>query len=860
MDSRTSLLALRWVACATLVLLLFNHQPLPLSLANIDLRGVAACIVLALSNLALHRAPAKIFTRQPFHFLLFLLDLILVTVAVYLATSSEAAELGFFVVLLLCILSGAVTGDPRASFLISLFAGAIYIAQIRLWKTGPVALLDPNTLLRIPLLIILSLIAAILSRGAERTNRRRAEILLAFTGRLRITMSPEEIAATLAEVLTGKAGYNRVGLYVLDPDQVTFRRAGESTFPATISARTLPDSMLRRISSGHAAKPEDLACARVLVKTLRIRPETSFIVPAQASERVIGLLVAEHRRRVFDPGPQVALLGNIAGQAAHAITNARMVQHAQESAIGLHSLLKMSEAVSSTLRTREILQMLEEFCVRLIGVSGCRLWATGAALNNNGPGTAELVPLSGEATPIEHAAAIKAWETGTEVLLNSEEAVEKLGFGGEVSNLLAMPLRTPDEVLGVLVALDKPGSFNQRDHSLLEGLASQATIGLVNARLVERLEARTARISLLVETLGAEKEKLEHVLSNMEEAVVLIDQEGRVALANHSGRRLLAPAGPCSLPAEAARFRDPLGLLPRLAAVLGGDSNVHETLPNGERFYELSATHLKGEDGAIAVLRDITELVRIDAMRTDFVSHVSHELRTPLAAIVGSIKLILDGRAGDITETQNRLLNIVERESSHLMQLINDLLDLAKLEAGHTKIEKEEVDLKALIAEAVESMQPLAQSNSIRLTAEGDGLESLVSCDPSLIRQVLHNLIGNAIKFTPAGGSVRTVGETGPAYAEVKVMDTGIGIPRDKWEAVFNKFEQLGAHKGPVKGTGLGLSICRQIVERHGGRISVESEEGEGSTFRFTLPRGEPIVEVQQAVTMKDESCVSPIS
>jgi signal transduction histidine kinase len=246
-------------------------------------------------------------------------------------------------------------------------------------------------------------------------------------------------------------------------------------------------------------------------------------------------------------------------------------------------------------------------------------------------------------------------------------------------------------------------------------------------------------------------------------------------------------------------------------------------------------------------------------MRTDFVSHVSHELRTPLAAIVGSIKLILDGHAGEITETQNRLLNIVERESAHLMQLINDLLDLAKLEAGRTKIEKEDVSLEALIAEAVESMQPLAQSQSIHLTAESDGLGSPLSCDPSLIRQVLHNLIGNAIKFTPAGGSIRTVAKTGPAFAEVKVIDTGIGIPRDKWEAVFNKFEQLGSHKGPVKGTGLGLAICRQIVERHGGRISVESEEGVGSTFRFTLPRGEPVVEVK-AVTTKDEPCVSPTS
>jgi signal transduction histidine kinase len=283
-------------------------------------------------------------------------------------------------------------------------------------------------------------------------------------------------------------------------------------------------------------------------------------------------------------------------------------------------------------------------------------------------------------------------------------------------------------------------------------------------------------------------------------------------------------------------FEDPLHLLPRLGAVLGGQDSIHETLAGGDRFYGLSAARLKGQDGAIAVLRDITELVRMDALRSDFVSHVSHELRTPLAAIIGSIKLILDGRAGDLTETQGRLLNIVERESGRLMYLINDLLDLAKLEAGRTRIEFEPTDLSQVIAEAVEAIQSLATSKTIQISTHTEGLKGPVPCDPALIRQVLQNLIGNALKFTPEGGSVRIEALTGPDAIKVNTTDTGIGIPRDKWEAVFNKFEQVGAHQGPVKGTGLGLAICRQIIDRHGGRIWVESEEGVGSTFTFTLP------------------------
>jgi signal transduction histidine kinase len=227
-------------------------------------------------------------------------------------------------------------------------------------------------------------------------------------------------------------------------------------------------------------------------------------------------------------------------------------------------------------------------------------------------------------------------------------------------------------------------------------------------------------------------------------------------------------------------------------------------------------------------------------MRSDFISHVSHELRTPLAAIVGSVKLILDGRAGPLSETQERLLNVVERESDRLIRLVNDILDLAKLEAGRTNLDSQEVDLTSVIAEAVEAIAPLAEAKSIRLESATEHLHGMIECDPSLVRQVLQNLIGNAIKFTPEGGRVRIEAETNDVAVEVRVIDTGIGIPRDKWEAVFNKFEQVGQHKGPIKGTGLGLAICRQIIERHGGRIAVESEEGEGSTFYFTLPLGEP--------------------
>jgi len=838
------MLSLRWVACATLGLFILYSHPAPIAWEALG--NWSGCLAMVLANIALHRIPPEVFRRHLLNFLVFLLDLVLVSVAVF---EPHSIGIAFYVTLILCILSGAVTGEPKSSFIFAGCASIVYLIQVTMLSASAMPLAEPGTLLRVPLFLIFALNAALLSRGAERSLRRRSDTLVAIDRRLTITMSPREIGKTISDVLLKPGRYRRSAIYLLEADQATFRRSHEAPLPAVIEPGSMPDPIADRLRRGKPVTPEHLETAPALVRALGTRRAATFILPARFSDRQLGVLVAESKAWVLDPDSESDFLMHVAERAASAIMNARMIQNAQEAVIGLHSLLKMSEAVTSSLRIRDVLTLLENFSRNLVGVRACRLWvvrsvlgATGSDLTPaGGRGVTgredELVPLGSEsATLLELAAARKVMETGNDLFLNSPDAVASVVASSGVQNLMALPLRTADELLGVLEAIDKPSPFDQRDHSLLAGLASQATIALVNARLYEGLEDRATRITRLVETLGAEKQKLEHVLSNMEEAVVLIDKSGQVVLLNHAGRRALAPTGRVELPAAAARFEDPLGLLPRLAAVLDAQQSTHETLSGGERYYGLSAARLQGEDGAIGVMRDITELVRMDAMRSDFVSHVSHELRTPLAAIIGSIKLIVDGRAGDLTDTQGRLLNIVERESGRLMHLINDLLDLAKLEAGRTRIEVQDSDLTTVVAEAIETTQALAAPKSIQLSTSCAELRGPIPCDPSLIRQVLHNLIGNAIKFTGEGGTVQVHVKTTSDGVEVRTIDTGIGIPRDKWEAVFNKFEQVGAHRGPVKGTGLGLAICRQIIERHGGRIWVESEEGVGSTFIFTLP------------------------
>jgi signal transduction histidine kinase len=231
-------------------------------------------------------------------------------------------------------------------------------------------------------------------------------------------------------------------------------------------------------------------------------------------------------------------------------------------------------------------------------------------------------------------------------------------------------------------------------------------------------------------------------------------------------------------------------------------------------------------------------LKELDRMKSDFVSHVSHELRTPLTAIKGAVDLMLDEVVGPLTEKQIHYLARVKANTQHLAGLINDLLDLAKIESGRVEVRSSRVSLTGLVRDVVEGLRPVAAEKVITLEASIGEPSILVWTDQEKIRQVLMNLIGNAIKFTPVQGRVtvsasRNSGEN----VQVSVSDTGPGVPPAEREKIFGKFYQVAETNGEnSKGTGLGLAIAKALVELHGGKIWVESEPGRGSTFSFTLP------------------------
>jgi signal transduction histidine kinase len=236
------------------------------------------------------------------------------------------------------------------------------------------------------------------------------------------------------------------------------------------------------------------------------------------------------------------------------------------------------------------------------------------------------------------------------------------------------------------------------------------------------------------------------------------------------------------------------------------------------------------------------KLKELDQMKDDFVSSVSHELRSPLTSIKGYVDFILRGKAGPLNEKLVEYLTIVKNNTSRLAIFINDILDLAKIEARRFELGKEALELPALIEEMVTFFRPQAEESKIQLEAVVPTNLSLVSADPDKIRQVFTNLLSNAFKFTPEGGKVIIEAKNSPQgdFVEINVKDTGVGIAKEDLQKIFDKFQQIkpsGSKVKKVKGTGLGLAIVKGIVEAHGGKIWVESEVDKGSNFIFTLPK-----------------------
>jgi two-component system, OmpR family, phosphate regulon sensor histidine kinase PhoR len=375
------------------------------------------------------------------------------------------------------------------------------------------------------------------------------------------------------------------------------------------------------------------------------------------------------------------------------------------------------------------------------------------------------------------------------------------------------------------------------------------------AQRVEELETARSAAEVRVRRTLLERDQMREILAGLADPVLAVDQFGEIVLANPSAERLLGlKLDGVEHPAIAQLER-----CEQLVSILGETRRRRSTtqrtaefaLPDAEgqpHWYRINCRTLAQQTdapaladrdalhGAVAVLTDITGQKAIQKRNAEFVSAVSHELKTPLSSIRAYVELLVDGEADD-EQTQEEFLNVINSQADRLQRLIDNLLNLARIEAGVVAVNKSALSLNELLAEAVEVLRPTAEQKAVVLEAEFSPLYLGVLADRDMLLQAAINLLSNAVKYTRAGGHVTLRSRLNDQEVVLEVEDTGVGLSPADCQKVFEKFYRVKKDSEMAPGTGLGLALVKHIVEDvHGGRIEVASELGRGSTFRVSLP------------------------
>lgn len=360
--------------------------------------------------------------------------------------------------------------------------------------------------------------------------------------------------------------------------------------------------------------------------------------------------------------------------------------------------------------------------------------------------------------------------------------------------------------------------------------------------------------------LESRKNKLESAVQNLIEGMILFNESDRVEQANEIACRMLG------LP-ETADSADVLQVLNQLGfselmyrgGTMEQPRGEFQIKSKNQRLLHVRWTRIHDEWddplGTVLCLRDITDEIAAENTKNDFITAISHELRTPLTSIQNSVSNILAGVTGKIADKTRQYLYTMKQDCHRFADLINDLLDMAKLEAGNMPVTCKVMDLDSLIRTTVKDFQEEAEKTGITLDCRTAGVITAVYADIKKIRQVLCNLIRNAIQFTPSGGRINVSLEVQGRDIVTCVEDTGVGISPDIQKYIFTKFCQVARQAGPgSKGSGLGLAISKGIVQIHGGSIWLESQPSQGSRFYFSLPKTDPQFILQKHLEVLSKS------
>jgi PAS domain S-box-containing protein len=435
--------------------------------------------------------------------------------------------------------------------------------------------------------------------------------------------------------------------------------------------------------------------------------------------------------------------------------------------------------------------------------------------------------------------------------------------------MVAVPLIAHHELQGVLVLTsDRINAFHEEHLRLAEASASQIATGIHNALIYQQLEQDLLRRYEMQQKQEQAVSQSQAILQSLSDGVIVCDRVGSVLAVNQAASSILERSQEelliWNMPELFRRLMgrrsdelpvDDLLTEPRDAQ---GNLRIYATsFQIGTRMINVTLNPVISVEkqnlmGALAVFRDITREVESDRMKTEFIGTVSHELRTPMTSIKGFTQLLVMGSLGPINETQREFLGIIQNNAERMIAIINDLLDITKIETGSVELELRSLHLAETLSSVMMELQPKIQERGHSLAISIPPGLPLVRADHRRFNQILFNLLSNAVKYTPRNGEIsleaREVGiDVVPEdlreglrsgrYVQVDVRDTGVGIAPEEHERIFERFYRT---ENPLKveagGTGLGLSLVRPLVTLFGGRVWVKSALNEGSTFTFVLP------------------------
>ncbi len=864
--SKKGVIALiRWLMFGVLAYLMFQKGEVGVT----SLSGLILLLYLS-SNILLSLTPEERFYSWRLDYWIVVLDAALVFGAIYILGDPDLYYAYF-----LSLLIAALGKDIRASLFVAIASSLLY--GLLYFRARPNAeLLDPGLLIRFPFFYLAALSASFLAQESEVAERRRqkTQFLLRLSEEINASSDWGHIEEILERALKEQTHVSGTALLLWDSQAGcwSLKKGLDIVGNPPVSGWVIsPQELGPEVREALWERREPFYLPAMPEGSPRIGLDESVqslsLLPVNSEGEPVALLVVgSDRLDAFSPEERevFSIMASLLGAAWRRI---RLIRDLRLNLEELQSLVHIGKLTSSSLKVREVLNEAMERTKEVMGVEACSL----LLLDEN---TGELyfeVALGEKGEDVKiiripPGKGIAGWvaQEGKPILMSDarkdvrfyQTVDEKTGF--VTRSLMAVPLIARGRSLGVMEAINKKDGqeFRDRDLEFFQALASQVAIALENTRLYSNLEKKAKETETLYGRMAQEMNRVEAILSSMTEAVIVVDSEGKVTEANQAAQRVFDLFGGFAY-GRGFPNHEPWSNLQRIfEATLRGGVSISEklTVPGEDsQTFQAHTALIRGPGrevtGALAVLEDITEIERLNKMKSEFVSHVSHELRTPLTSIKGAARLLDRPQIGELNDKQRRLLRIIDDEGTRLTGLIDDLLELSRLESGLVRMKKEPESLREIARECIESLKSVADEKGLTLELLMSVDLPRILMDREQIRKVLANLLSNAIKFTPSGGKVQVAGravyssglegETRSIlnHLEVRVIDTGIGIPPSHLGKVFEKFHMVDSSlTREIPGTGLGLSICKQIVEAHGGRIWAESTVGKGSCFTFVLP------------------------